>query len=199
MGLTELRQNGADWKRLKSDKQRKFILELLTDPDMKPTQAVVRAGYSKKTAAVMACKLMKNPIIAAILGKIQRQDVERLEIDRLETLKQLVYALTRRVSDFTDDEGIGLMPHRLPEQCQSIVDGFEQEIHVDGETGDKTIKIKYKLTPHATARDQAMKHKGLFEPERHEHKHLLVDWDRLSKPPKDADIIEQRLLEEEKG
>lgn len=198
MGLTKLRQNGADWKRLKSDRQRRFVLEYMIDHDQR--QAAIRAGYKESGAAVMGCKLMKDSIVRAIIGRMERQDVEELELSREETLRQLYYALTRRVRDFVDGEGVGLLPHELPEQSQSILDGFEQEVEEeieDGKLVGRKIKTKYRLTPHAAAREQAMKHKGLFAPTKEEVKHLHLHLKSLLEEPDEPDLLEGKIAEEE--
>ncbi len=108
-----------------------------------------------------------------------------------------------QVSDFVNpDTGVMLLPHELPLRVQSIIDGFEVETkEYDTEDGTvKETKIKYKLTPHAVAREQAMKHEGLFAPEKIEGT-IAIDWGTLHK--RAADVIDvnpvQKRLEEEKG
>lgn len=199
---TPIAQNGANLTRLRSDRQRRFVLEYLIDPT-NATAAAIRAGYAPKGAESYACRLLKNKVIKAYLGKLQRQDAERLQLDRDATLLQLVCALTRKVRDFVDEKGIPLPPHKLPDHCQSIVDGFKAKVlsveTKDGVT-EKFIEIEYKLTPHATAREQAMKHKGLFAPTQSESSHtfdLSVFVDELSKPAP-RDDIEVRVVEEER-
>lgn len=195
MGLTALKTNGADLNRLRSDRQRRFVLEYLLD--RKPQDAAIRAGYSKRTAAQQANKLLNNPIIKAYLGKLERLDVEKLELDRHEVLRQLWYALTRQAKDFFHENGTPKSPHELPEHCQSIIDGFEAEVLWTTEEGSQLQKIKYKLTPHAVAREQAMKHKGLFPSEKHDHKHEVVPTLLLSELTQDGqdvpDAIEEQI------
>lgn len=197
MGLTELRKRTADLGRLPSDKMRRFALEYPLDHNR--TQAAIRAGYEKRSAAATAVRLMKNPIIKAYIGQLERQDVEQLGLDRQEALLQLYYALTRQVRDFVDERGIIKSPHELPDRCQSIVDGVKQKtLHTrkNGEVEVELVETEYKLTPHATAREQAMKHEGLFAPEIHKHAHVAVlppwdeAWSSNGEPP---DAIEQQL------
>ncbi len=197
MGLTDLKSRGADLDRLKSDRMRRFALEYPLDHNY--TQAAIRAGYAKNSAAVTGARLLKNPIIKAYIGQLERQDVEQLGLDRLEVLKQLYYALTRQARDFVDEGGIIKPPHELPDQCQSIIDGIKQKtLHTrnNGEVEVELVETEYKLTPHATAREQAMKHEGLFAAELHEHAHVAVlpPWDEAwsgnGEPP---DRIEQQL------
>jgi len=161
--LTELRERGANLGRLKSDKQRRFVAEYLIDK--RPKAAAVRAGYAESCAAVTANKLLNNPIIKAYIGKLERLDVEQLELDRHEALRQLYYALTRDLADFCREDGTPKLPHQLPKRCRSIVDGYKVKVLWTAENGDEMREVEYKLTPHAVAREQAMKHLGLNAPE----------------------------------
>ena len=166
MPLSELRKQGADLSRLTTDRERRFVLEYLLDKN--GTQAALRAGYSKGGAANVAHRLLKNPIVKAYIGKIERQDIEKLGVDRLMVLERLVEALNWEARDLVDDKGRALKPHELPDRVQRQVDGFEQEVSerelTDG-TILRSIHTKIKMTPRATAREQAMKHKGLFAPD----------------------------------
>lgn len=195
MSIVELRERGADLLRLKSNKQRRFALEYLID--QKPKAAAIRAGYSPGSAAVRASENLKNPIIKAYVGKAEREHLEKLELDCQEILKQLYYAATRQVRDFCNDDGIALLPHQLPENVQSIVDGFEQEIDekvVDGEVVGRKIKMKYKVTPHAVAREQAMKREGMFAAQKIDiESHVTVDLKALYDMPPEPDIIEDTI------
>jgi len=163
--------------------------------DHKPKAAAIRAGYSPKTADVKAQQLLKNPIIKAALGKLERLDVEKLELDRHEVLRQLYYCVTREARDFVDENGkLVTDVNKLPQRAQCAVDGIEQEIHYDSE-GNEYIKTKYKLVSKAAVLDMAMKHKGLFAPDQQEVRHVL-DWDALCKPAAmPANVIETKALE----
>ena len=199
MGLTELRKNSADLGRLCTDKERRFVLEYALDGN--GTQAALRAGYSKSCAANVACRLLKDPVVKAYLGALQRKDVEKLEVDRLMVLKRLIEALNWEARDFVDENGIALKPHELPDHVQKVVDGFEQEV-MEKELSDGTmlrhVTTKYKITPRAVAREQAMKHKGLFAPEVVNVNHVLrKNFLEALQEPIPADVIEARLVDEE--
>jgi phage terminase small subunit len=204
MALTELRLNGADLDRLKSDKQRRFALEYMIDHN--PRAAAIRAGYKPNSAAVTAQKLLRNPVIKAFIGKTERLDMERLELDRLMVLKRLVEALNWEVRDLVDPEtGLALLPHQLPEHVQKQVDDFDQKIteyeERDG-TKVRTVKVRYRMTPRAIAREQAMKHKGLLAPEQSGHSAGAISvrqlLDKLSKPSERVSMKERirRALED---
>jgi len=201
--ITKVKGKGVDLNKLPNDKMRRFALEYMVSHD--GTDAAIKAGYSKRSASPTASRLLKHPLISKFIAEVEQLDVEELELDRQEVLIQLYYALTRQVSDFVDPEtGLGLLPHKLPKRVQSIVDGFEQDIEeYEAEDGSlhRRIKMKYKITPHATAREQALKHKGLFAPDRvvlDTRPMLDLDQFRLGGDVIDVSPAEQRLLEEEK-
>jgi len=194
MGKTELRKRGADPNRL-TDKQRRFCQEY--PKDFNGTRAAIAAGYSKRAAAVTAAKLLKNPIVQAYLGKLQRLDAERLELDRQLVLKKLVEALTYEARDFCDENGLPLHPNELPQRVQSQVDGIDWDITetVDDEGNtERHMKVRYRMTPRATAREQAMKHKGLFAPDRMDIRSVRFDFDKLCEDQSQTvDSLEQAI------
>lgn len=197
--LIEPRKRGADPSKLTANEQ-KFVMELLAAGDWNLAEAVRKAYPKCKNPAQYGTKLMHRPRIKAILGKLQRQDTEKLELDRLEVLRQLWWALTRKVRDFADADGFPLPPDQLPEHCQSVVDGYKVRMlkrWKDDEGASYELQsIEYKLTPHAVAREQAMKHRGLFAPEEVNIKHkLAIDWDEYyarQEPQRaiDVDVVE---------
>ena len=195
MASTALKKRGINPNRL-TDKQRMFVLNYLENGN-NGTKAAIDAGYSKKTAQVKASQLLADKKISSLVGKIQKQDVEELKLDRQETLRQLYYALTRQVKDFVDEDGKALLPSQLPDHVQSIVDGFKQTVKVDKYGNPTDVIMEYRLTPHANARDQAMKHKGLFELD-NEQKADKVNFNfdaLIGKDHREYDPIEGEIIE----
>lgn len=192
--LIEPRKRGADPKKLTMGELR-FCLEMLACNGSNATECV-RVSFPKcKNPTQYAGKLLKRPRIKAYLGKVQKEDGERLELDRLEVLRQLWNALTRKIKDFSDASGLPLPPHKLPPECQSIVDGYKVKVLKKWNTEEEVceiLSIEYRLTPHAVAREQAMKHKGLFAPEEHNVKHEVaaIDWALMQSPPGGENEIE---------
>lgn len=69
-------------------KQRAFIDEYLVD--FNGTQAAIRAGYSEKTANVIAAENLAKPYIAEIVAKQQKQRSKKAQIDAEWILRQAV-------------------------------------------------------------------------------------------------------------
>lgn len=63
-----------------SEKQRRFVREWLVD--MNGTRAAVRAGYSEKSAANTASRLMKDPDVQAYRNELLKAKFEELGITR---------------------------------------------------------------------------------------------------------------------
>lgn len=203
MALVDLKNRSADLNRLHSDKMRKFAYEYLIDRNA--TQAAIRAGYSKKTAGVRGQKLLKHPVIAAWLGKQAKQDLERLQLDREEVLRQLFYLATRSGVDFVDENGRIITDiHKLPVRAQEAIDGIKQKVkRYTTENGEEIeeVQTELKLVGKGGAIDMAMKHFGLYAPERQDVKMAVLDWDKLltGKGKEVPDLIEDQLKKAENG
>jgi phage terminase small subunit len=74
-------------------KQRAFV-EALPQNQWNGTKAAVVAGYSQKSAAVMACRLLKNPRIVAEIEKVKQRYLEELEQTDI-TIEELLKRLDR--------------------------------------------------------------------------------------------------------
>lgn len=72
-------------------KQMRFCDEYLID--LNATQAAIRAGYSKKTAGVMAAENLKKPIIHEYIEKRMAEKEAALIADQDEVLKYLTSVL----------------------------------------------------------------------------------------------------------
>ena len=186
-----------------NDRMRRFCVEYASNGyDQKA--AALAAGYSEKSASVSACILMRKPEIRREIAKIERDTFERLELKRDDILLQLYDCVTRNAGDFCDETGkIVTDVSKLSRRARNVIDGIEQDVHQqfdkDGNVVGETIKTKLRLVPKTGAIDMAMKHKGLFAPTlvQGEAK-VAIDWDAMTKLASEPDVIEERLIEEEK-
>src|SRR5207244_619961 len=69
-------------------KQIRFIEEFLVDSNGK--QAAVRAGYSPKTAHVIASRLLKNPKVKATLARLHKERAQRLQASSDWIIEELI-------------------------------------------------------------------------------------------------------------
>ena len=160
---TKLTSRGVRPERL-TDKMRLYCYEYPKDHNA--TQAVIRAGYNTKNPDVIAAKLMKNPLIVATIGKLEKKILDDCEIDIREIVLHLKYLSTRTAHDYRDADGKLLPLHQLSNRAAACVDGFEQTEEIlfgkGGEPRGKLVKTKVRLSPKASGIDMAMKHKGLY-------------------------------------
>ncbi len=185
-----------------TDKQRIFVEEYLAD--FNATRAAEAAGYSNPQ--VSGARQLQNPKIAAVVEKYMARVQKQYELTREAILEQLAYCALRTGGDFVDDDGrIVQNIKKLPKAAQGAIDGIKQKVRKyydrEGNLAGETVETELKLVSKATALDLAMKHKGLFAAEKHEHLMTQLDWDKMHEPPESGDdgIIDgevvQRALE----
>lgn len=183
------KRSGPEFLQFMPERQYLFAMEFPID--FNGTQAAIRAGYAKSSAGLMAMKLLRKPVIQKAIRYFVKKRLQETELTAKETLKQLLYALTRKASDFFDENGLVLMPNNLPDRVQSLVDGFKIRSYYNKETGEQEQQIEYKITPHATAVEQSLKHFDLFAAEKIEQL-IRIDWDSELEQ-RDADIIDREI------
>lgn len=84
-------------------KQQRFVAEYLID--LNATQAAIRAGYSEKTAAEQASRLLTNVKVSEAVQAAMKARSERTEIDADWVLKRLARDATADLADLYDDAG----------------------------------------------------------------------------------------------
>lgn len=84
-------------------KQQRFVAEYLID--LNQTQAAIRAGYSEKTAAEQASRLLTNVKVSEAVQAAMKARSERTDIDADWVLKRLARDATADLADLYDDAG----------------------------------------------------------------------------------------------
>lgn len=84
-------------------RQRLFVAEYLID--LNATQAAIRAGYSEKTAAEQASRLLTNINVSEAVQIAMKARNERTEIDADWVLKRLARDATADLADLYDENG----------------------------------------------------------------------------------------------
>lgn len=85
-----------------TDLQRKFLYEYLTD--FNATQAAIRAGYSKKTAAAAASRLLRNVKVQEELQRLQKEIYSNSEIEIKNIIEHLADIAFYDVNDYLEVE-----------------------------------------------------------------------------------------------
>ena len=156
-------------KRL-TDRESRFVLFYVSH--LNATEAAKLAGYSKTSAKALGARLLSKSHIAKAIGVIQRQDAERLQIDSDDVLRQLAYALSVGTDDYCDAKGNPLPMSKWSERAKSALEITHVE-RTDPKTRKKYWEKQIRKPSKIPALEQAMKHKGLFDPTKFEHKHTL--------------------------
>lgn len=147
-----------------------FIEAYCDDPKRNGTKAAVKAGYAKKSARFTASKLIADPNISQ---QIQRRLDELLEKAREKTqltAEEVMRSLARDIR-FDPAKMLGKDGQLLPiaemdEDTRLALRGMEHFAEFQGSGEDRehvgtTTKVKF---PEKTAaREQGMKHFGLYE------------------------------------
>ena len=115
-------------------KQQRFVEEYLID--LNATQAAIRAGYSEKTAKVIAAQNLSKLNVQ----EAQNKRTEQTQIDSAYVLKRLVEIDQMDVLDIMDDDG-NVKPLRdWPKIWRQYISNIETISMDDGEGWLKKIK-----------------------------------------------------------
>lgn len=86
-----------------TDKQEMFCREYLID--LNATQAAIRAGYSKRTAAVTACENLIKPNIQNRIAELKQQRNEQVGVNAKYVLDRLIEIDQMDVLDILREDG----------------------------------------------------------------------------------------------
>jgi len=165
--------------RVLNDRQRRYVHQVMARGFTNKKEAAIAAGYSKKTAAQIACKLDKNPKIRKALQYFSDREEKKCEKsleDLKETLWENVYYEAGEFFDF--ETKVLLHPTELPKEIQRLIDGMEIEITKNEITGEEKHKIKLKMSTRTAAKEQLIKINGWANEHGEDGKELKkLDWD----------------------
>lgn len=157
-------------KRGLTQKQDRFCHEYIVD--LNATQAVIRAKYSKKTAAVIGHENLRKPDIQQKISQLQAELREKAKddpdiADAEEVLQGFTKETRFRLGNLCKDDGSFKLPHELDPITQNVVSGvdIEQRMAVlqSGEIKATVLKLKYKIPEKFKSREAIGKHYGIFE------------------------------------
>lgn len=140
-------------------KQEAFINEYLIDKNA--TQAAIRAGYSVKTARQMGDENLSKPYIASEIESRLATLAEKAGLSAELVLASLARELRFDPADLYDEWGNIKPIHEIPEDARKCLVGMETA--QVGSPDAPVMVQKVKWINAANARDQAMKHLGLYE------------------------------------
>ena len=116
-------------------KQERFVVEYLVD--LNATQAAIRAGYSKRSAKVTACDMLRKPAIAEAVRKAREKQKTRIEVSADVVLRELLAIGVSDIRKLYDEKG-NLRPiHELDDATAASIAGVETDEIFDGAGKDR--------------------------------------------------------------
>lgn len=152
------------------------------------TEAAKTAGYSAKTAGVTGCNLLKDPNVSSAIADRSKAVAKKYELAADLVVKSIVQELTFDPAKLYHEDGGLKEITELDEDTRMALSQVEFE-----QLGSRDAPIfvrKYKWAQRQGAREQAMKHLGMFEKDNGQKTGLLVDL-----PPDMLVAIAARLRE----
>lgn len=147
-------------------KQIRFVDEYLVD--FNATQAAIRAGYSKKTAAFIGAENLKKPKIAEEIARRQKDLQRRTEVTQERVVKELARIAFANIADYlhvetqtrTKDDGTEVT-------YQTVMFSETQELSADQRAALAVVKqsvngFELKLHDKIKALELLGRHIGMF-------------------------------------
>jgi len=136
-------------------KQDRFVREYMVD--LNATQAAIRAGYSKKTAALIGHENLRKPNVKAALAKRQSTKADDIEVTVTRILKEYAaIAFTNMADVATVDESGQFVKFKAFDEWPDAAKQAVQEIK------STTHGLSVKFYDKRSALSDLAKHLGMF-------------------------------------
>lgn len=149
-----------------NDREQRFVAEYFID--MKPKQAALAAGYSKKNAARIAYQLLRKPkIIAALAALREDYDIEYREriVGKYEILAKLTEIARGDIGDLlpTDETGKLSLAQAKKLGKSHLIKRYRRRVYE--KDGVRIEEIEIEMHSALDALVDLAKHYGLFLPQ----------------------------------
>jgi phage terminase small subunit len=141
-------------------KAERFCEEYLVD--LNATQAAIRAGYSVRSAAEIAYRLLAEQSVADWIAELQRERSRRVQITVDRVLSELAICAQSNLLDYEIDfDGNVRLAPGAPKEAIRAAQSIKRTVHYD-EHGSPTIVTEIKLWDKIRALHLAGLHLGMF-------------------------------------
>lgn len=123
-----------------TDRQRVFCDEYLVD--LNGTEAAKRAGYSAKTARVMAQQNLEHPAVIEHLSKLMKERAERTQLTADRVITEVARLGFSDLRKLFDDKGALLPVTAWPEDMAAAVSSVEVDELFEG-FGENRVQVGY--------------------------------------------------------
>lgn len=148
-------------------KQKRFCDEYLID--LNATQAAIRAGYSSKTAAEQASRLLTNVNIQTYIQEKRQQLQQKTNITQERVLEEYAKLAFFDIGNAFDEDGRLKPLHEMDDATRHAIAGLESFDEVE-QAGEETFKSgtvrKIKVWDKRAALDSICKVLGFNAPEK---------------------------------
>lgn len=152
-------------------KQRRFCEEYLID--LNGQQAATRAGYSEKTARVIASELLTKPNILSYIQGLKDRRSERTEITADMVIKELAKIGFSNIQDFIEAENSIKDISTIETPKAAAVSAIETS-ESTSKDGTVTVNTKFKLHDKVSSLEKLGRHLGVFEKDNAQQKQDIV-------------------------
>lgn len=143
--------------------RRKLFVEAYIANGGNGRQAAISAGFAERGAATTASRLLNRPDVQGEL-KRRREELEvKAELTTEDVIRNLASAVHADPRRLFHQDGRLKQIHELDDESAMAIQSFEVVANSDGKA---LFTAKVRLVDRNTARDQAMKHLGLYEKDR---------------------------------
>lgn len=145
-------------------KQRLFCFEYLVD--LSATQAAIRAGYSKRSAASIGEENLRKPEIRAFIAVALREREKRIEIRGDQVVQELAAIAFSRITDFVDIQKGRLVWHDSIDlhTSKAVLEIYERET-------SRGVQKRIRLHDKLRALELLGRHLGIFSESRDRDEH----------------------------
>lgn len=149
------------------------------------TEAAKIAGFSEKTADQQGSRLLKDVNVSAAIAERMKAIATKYELDTELVIKSLVQELRFDPACLYNENGSLKKITELDEDTRAALTGIEVN-KIGGDDSELIVTHKVRWSPKQHAREQAMKHLGMFEKDNKQKadpiRALLEEIDARSRP-----------------
>ena len=123
-------------------KQKKFCEYYIGKANFNATKAAIMAGYSEKTACVLASETLRKPYVKEYIDKRKSELVKNIRENHLQTLRNLVILSSFNIQDLYDESGDLKRISELPRDVAFALLSAKMIRRKDGEEYDTLDEVK---------------------------------------------------------
>jgi len=142
-----------------SAKESRFVDEYLID--LNATQAAIRAGFSKRSADVIASRLVRKPQVSEAIKNGIAERSKKTNITAEKVLVELAVVGFSSIENYVVADCRVLLAEGAPESAMRALSSVKTKTYVD-DKGNTTTDVEYKLWPKVEALQLVARHLGML-------------------------------------